>query len=129
MLERARRKGLETVLAEIEAMPFGDATFVRILLVDAFHHVRDQTVALRELLRVLKPDGRLVIEEPDIRRLPVKIVAALERLCLMRSERWKPRTSSSSGSPSGATLTSLSRAPRVRPSASSFARYAAFPAA
>jgi len=129
MLERARRKGLETVLAEIEAMPFGDATFVRILLMDAFHHVRDQTVALRELLRVLKPDGRLVIEEPDIRRLPVKIVAALERLCLMRSERWKPRTSSSSGSPSGATLTSLSRAPRVRPSASNFARYAALPAA
>jgi demethylmenaquinone methyltransferase/2-methoxy-6-polyprenyl-1,4-benzoquinol methylase len=85
MLERARRKGLETVLAEIEALPFADATFDRILLVDAFHHVRDQAAALRELLRVLKPAGRLVIEEPDIRRLPVKIAAALERLCLMRS--------------------------------------------
>jgi len=85
MLEQARSKGLETVLAEIEALPFGDATFDRILLVDAFHHVRDQAAALRELLRVLKPDGRLVIEEPDIRRLPVKIVALLEKLGLMRS--------------------------------------------
>lgn len=85
MLERARRKGLETVLAEIEALPFADATFDRILLVDAFHHLKEQRAALSELLRVLKPDGRLVIEEPDIRRLPVKITAALEKLFLMRS--------------------------------------------
>ena len=85
MLEQARRKGLETVLAEVEAMPFADATFDRILLVDAFHHLRDQAASLRELLRVLKPDGRLVIEEPDVRRLPVKITAMLERLFLMRS--------------------------------------------
>lgn len=90
MLAQARAKGLETVLAEAEALPFGDATFDRILLVDAFHHVRDQDAALRELLRVLKPDGRLVIEEPDIRRLPVKIVALLEKLFLMRSHFVSP---------------------------------------
>lgn len=85
MLEMARRKGLETVLTEVEALPFADATFDRVLLVDAFHHVRDQAAALRELLRVLKPDGKLVIEEPDIRRWPVKIVAVLEKLALLRS--------------------------------------------
>ena len=39
MLEQARKKGLETVQAELEALPFADATFDRILLVDAFHHV------------------------------------------------------------------------------------------
>lgn len=85
MLDQARRKGLETVQAELERLPFADATFDRVLLVDAFHHVKDQRVALRELLRVLKPSGRLVIEEPDVRRLPVKIVAMLEKLFLMRS--------------------------------------------
>ena len=85
MLEQARKKGLETVQAELEALPFADATFDRILLVDAFHHVKDQRVALCELLRVLKPSGRLVIEEPDVRHLPVKIVALLEKLFLMRS--------------------------------------------
>jgi demethylmenaquinone methyltransferase/2-methoxy-6-polyprenyl-1,4-benzoquinol methylase len=90
MLEQARRKGLETVQAEAEALPFGDAAFDRILLVDAFHHVRDQKATLRELLRVLKPSGRLVIEEPDVRRLPVKIVALLERLFLMRSHFLSP---------------------------------------
>ena len=85
MLEQARKKGLETVQAELESLPFADATFDRILLVDAFHHVKYQRIALRELLRVLKPSGRLVIEEPDVRRLPVKIVALLEKLFLMRS--------------------------------------------
>ena len=90
MLEQARKKGLETVQAELESLPFADATFDRILLVDAFHHVKDQRIALRELLRVLKPSGRLVIEEPDVRRLPVKIVALLEKLFLMRSHFKSP---------------------------------------
>jgi demethylmenaquinone methyltransferase/2-methoxy-6-polyprenyl-1,4-benzoquinol methylase len=90
MLRKARQKGLETVQADLESLPFGDATFDRILLVDAFHHVKDQRIALRELLRVLKPSGRLVIEEPDVRRLPVKIVALLEKLFLMRSHFRSP---------------------------------------
>jgi ubiquinone/menaquinone biosynthesis C-methylase UbiE len=90
MLRQARQKGLETVQSELEALPFGDASFDRILLVDAFHHVRDPRVALCELLRVLKPSGRLVIEEPDIRRLMVKGVALLEKLFLMRSHFKSP---------------------------------------
>ena len=48
---------------------------------------------LGELLRVLKPDGRLVIEEPDIRKLPVRIVALLEKLFLMRSHFKSPAES------------------------------------
>ena len=90
MLRKARQKGLETVQADLESLPFGDATFDRILLVDAFHHVKDQRVALVELLRVLKPSGKLVIEEPDLRRLPVKIVALMEKLFLMRSHFKSP---------------------------------------
>ena len=57
---------------------------------NGYHHVKDQCVALRELLRVLKPSGRLVIEEPDVRRLPGKIVALLEKLFLMRSHFRSP---------------------------------------
>ena len=90
MLKEARRKGLETVQTEVETLPFADATFDRVLLVDALHHLRNQRMALAELLRVLKPSGRMVIEEPDIRRPLVKLVAFLERASLMRSHFVRP---------------------------------------
>lgn len=90
MVRQARLKGCETVLADVERLPFGDGSFDRILLVDAFHHLKDQRTAMRELLRVMKPSGRLVIEEPDNRRLLVKIVAVLEKLFLMRSHFRSP---------------------------------------
>lgn len=54
-------------------------------MVDAFHHLRDQRAAAGETLRVLRTGGRLVIEEPDIRRWAVKWIALAERLLLMRS--------------------------------------------
>lgn len=90
MLRQARLKGLEAVLAEVEHLPFGDGSFDCILLVDAFHHLKDQQAAMRELLRVLKSSGRLVIEEPDVRRWGVWIVAVLEKLFLMRSHFFRP---------------------------------------
>ena len=90
MLKRAAGKGgLSPVRAVMEALPFPDGTFERVLIVDALHHFGDQKKALGECLRVLGPGGRLAIEEPDIRRLPVRAVAFLERLIGMRS-RFNP---------------------------------------
>jgi ubiquinone/menaquinone biosynthesis C-methylase UbiE len=71
--------------ARVERLPFPDGCFSRILVVDAFHHFGDQPGALRELVRVLQPGGRLLIEEPDIRRFPVKLIALAETLALMGS--------------------------------------------
>lgn len=85
MLRRAREKGLGTCQGLAEAAPFRDGAFTRIVAVDSFHHFPDQTGAVRELLRLLAPGGRLVIEEPDIRHFAVKLVALGERLALMDS--------------------------------------------
>ena len=47
-------------------------------MVDALHHVADQEATIRELWRLLKPGGRIIIEEPDIRRFEVKLLALIE---------------------------------------------------
>ncbi len=52
---------------------------------DAFHHFADQPIALNELWRVLRPGGMLMIEEPDISHLSVKLIALLEKALLMQS--------------------------------------------
>lgn len=91
MLAQALAKGIAcAVQAEAEGLPFPDGCFERILVVDALHHFADQRRAIRELLRVLRPGGRLVIEEPDIGHLPVKAMALAEKLALMGSRFYAP---------------------------------------
>ncbi len=86
MLQRAAAKpGLVAVQAEIENLPLPRGSQARIVMVDAFHHLRDQDRALAEMVRVLEPGGCLVILEPDIRRLGARLIALAERLLLMRS--------------------------------------------
>jgi demethylmenaquinone methyltransferase/2-methoxy-6-polyprenyl-1,4-benzoquinol methylase len=86
MLQEARQKGkLHPVQSYVEQLPFPTACFERVFAVDALHHFHDHDAAVGELLRVLRPGGRLVIEEPDIKRFPVKLIALLEKLALMHS--------------------------------------------
>lgn len=59
-------------------------------MIDAFHHVADQQATVSELWRVLQSGGMIVIEEPDIRATPVKIMAMVERVALMRSHFISP---------------------------------------
>jgi SAM-dependent methyltransferase len=90
LAETRRKKGLSPVCSPTEKLPFADQTFERIIMVDAFHHVGDQIRTAGELWRVLRPGGRLVIEEPDIRSFAVKLIAAGEKLALMRSRFLPP---------------------------------------
>ena len=73
-----------------EELPFGDCSFERVLMVDALHHVINQRQTCLELWRVLKPGGRLVIEEPDIGTTFVKFLALAEKALLMRSHFLAP---------------------------------------
>jgi len=85
MLREARQKKMIACCGLAEHLPFSDEAFDRIVMVDTFHHLRDQHAAAKETLRVLRLGGRLVIEEPDIRQRAVKWTALGERLLLMRS--------------------------------------------
>jgi len=85
MLDKADRSSLKPVCGGSESLPFADDTFERIIMVDALHHVIHHADSAREMFRVLKPGGVLVIEEPDIRTFSVKLIALAEKLLLMRS--------------------------------------------
>lgn len=86
MLRQAEAKDCcQLVNGHTEHLPFLSGTFDGIIVVDAFHHLGDQGRSLQEMWRALAPGGRLVVEEPDIRHWAVKVVAAMEKLALMRS--------------------------------------------
>ena len=87
MLAQARQKQCcGTAVSHVETMPFANASFDRIMVVDALHHFASQQQAITELARLLAPGGRLVIEEPDLHKLTVKFIALAEKVALMRSK-------------------------------------------
>jgi demethylmenaquinone methyltransferase/2-methoxy-6-polyprenyl-1,4-benzoquinol methylase len=90
MLLEAQDKGLCVYQGVSEHLPFPDGAFDRVLIVDAFHHFRNRPKAAAELMRVLRPGGRMIVEEPDIRNGFVKLIALGERLLLMRSRFYAP---------------------------------------
>jgi len=61
MLARAAAKGLETVEADAQRLPFGDETFDAVTMISMLHHVEDRGAALAEARRILRRGGRLVL--------------------------------------------------------------------
>ena len=71
-------KKLNTVQGDIYRLPFEDGELTALLMVRATHHFKDIDKVLKELYRVLAPDGVAVIEVANKRTLP-RIVRYLTR--------------------------------------------------
>ncbi len=91
-----KHQGINCVLGKAERIPFGDGFFERsekqgsersegsyfdkMIIVDAFHHFRNQKIAVQEIRRVLKENGRVIIEEVNFGRLGNWLVEKLETI-------------------------------------------------
>lgn len=79
MLERARQRiaehgaGVTLVRGVAETLPFADRTFDRVLIDSAIDHLGNPQLSLREMTRVLKPDGRLIISFVNYGSLSVRL--------------------------------------------------------
>ena len=51
-----------------DQLPFPDAAFDRVVVVDMLEHVPDETAFARELARVTRPGGRLAVNTPHLKR-------------------------------------------------------------
>jgi SAM-dependent methyltransferase len=61
---RANRPSTLPVRADVQALPFRDGCFEQIVALTILYTVADDTRALHELARVLRPGGALVVVEP-----------------------------------------------------------------
>ena len=60
---RAGHEGVELVAGDALALPFADASFDAVTISFGLRNTADRDLALRELLRVTRPGGRLVVCE------------------------------------------------------------------
>jgi SAM-dependent methyltransferase len=68
-VEYNRERGRDVVEGSIEEMPFDDASLDLTLALDVIEHVPNDTQALAELYRVLRPGGSLLVTVPALELL------------------------------------------------------------
>ncbi|MFL5931324.1 MAG: class I SAM-dependent methyltransferase [Gaiellaceae bacterium] len=60
MVELALERGVDARVGDVQALPFGDASFDCVVAAWMLYHVADVDLGLAEIARVLRPGGRLV---------------------------------------------------------------------
>jgi ubiquinone/menaquinone biosynthesis C-methylase UbiE len=78
-IERAGLTNASVILNTNPRLPFDDAEFDRVLMVDTIHHLEDVEATLAEVHRVLKPDGTFLIFEPNKLNPLLALMCALDR--------------------------------------------------
>lgn len=64
-----------TTVTDITGLPFGDDCFDLVICSEVLEHIPDERTAMREIIRVLRPGGNLVVSVP--RYFPERICWAL----------------------------------------------------
>ena len=63
-LEEAKKNGITVCLSKIEELPYHDNLFDVIVTTDVLEHVLDLNQCVKEIKRILKPNGYLIVRVP-----------------------------------------------------------------
>lgn len=75
MVEEARKRGLQhVVVADAHRLPFADDCFDGAWADRTFQHLDEPETAMREMVRVVRPNGRVVVADPDSSTQVVNVV-------------------------------------------------------
>lgn len=65
-IEAAKKNGINAIETDIEKrLPFQDSSFDLVLLLDTLEHLYGQEGVLREIFRILKVDGKIIVSYPN----------------------------------------------------------------
>ncbi len=79
MLAFARHKGLLTIQASGKRLPLAGAAFDLVLAVNILQSLRRGDVLITELVRVVKPGGRVLVSTPNGQNIALGVFKVLER--------------------------------------------------
>lgn len=85
-----KHSGFSCILGEGENLPFENNSIDKVILVDAFHHIRQQVKAIQEITRVLKKGGLAIIEEFNPSTFGGKFIKITENIFGFKSVFYKP---------------------------------------
>lgn len=58
-----KQKGVSCIVADAENLALSENYFDKIIIIDAFHHFSNQQKTTKQIRRVLKPGGKIIMEE------------------------------------------------------------------
>jgi len=74
-VEACRRRGLRAEKLEFgRTLPFGDRSFDLVFMTEVIEHLVDPAGALKEVRRILKPHGYLILSTPNLACLPNRLL-------------------------------------------------------
>ncbi len=91
LLKVHAKSGIIPLMTDSAALPFPAGEIDRVVIVDALHHIKKQQGTIDEIHRLLKPGGVVVVVEPDLNFLFVKLIVIVEFLLLMGSHFLKEK--------------------------------------
>jgi SAM-dependent methyltransferase len=88
LVDVANSRGLRAMVADVESLPFDNATFDAVFAGEVIEHTISPDRCLSEINRVLKPLGTLILTAPNI-RTPIGVAMLLYGLPPMYAARYR----------------------------------------